>query len=220
MRNPISDKIIRTCIICGESFHPKSTRQKCCNKPITYSCIVCGKDIPGICTTATRNATCSKECAVVYSNEQKNKRNALLTRKCKFCGREFTPTTAQNEYCQGPHYKECAVCRKQFEVDVRKGEPAQTCSNECRYKLQLEHRDIEQEKINQKQALLEKYGVENAMLIPGAKEKLIETNRKRYGADWYTQTDEYAERIRETSQQRYGVDHFLQSQDIINRRKC
>lgn len=89
-----------------------------------------------------------------------------------------------------------------------------------------------------KEALKNKYGVENASQIAGNSEKVKytkltrygdenynnpdkskQTNLQRYGHISYTGTDEYNEKLKNTCQARYGVDHFTQSDEFKNQRK-
>ena len=60
--------VIKTCILCGKKFNPRSTRQKCCNSPITVPCVICGKPVQQICTTKPQNKTCSRECTIELGN--------------------------------------------------------------------------------------------------------------------------------------------------------
>lgn len=47
---------------------------------------------------------------------------------------------------------------------------------------------------------------------------LKKTNNKRYGVDFYQQTDEYQQKKTKTMLERYGVEHALQNKDIYNKR--
>ena len=58
--------------------------------------------------------------------------------------------------------------------------------------------------------LQERYGVSNAVEVPGAKEKAAATIQDRYG-DHFSRTAEVKERKRLTNQDRYGVDHTFQA---------
>jgi len=104
------------------------------------------------------------------------------------------------------------------------------CSLDCSSKS----KELAKIKIGRaKDILLEKYGVDNASKIAGHGdrvkktkfkrhgdenyvnvEKSKETNNKRYGVDFYMQTDEYRASIKQTSQELYGVDHFTQAESV------
>lgn len=58
-----------------------------------------------------------------------------------------------------------------------------------------------------------KYGVCNAMDIPGVKEKIKSTFIEKYGA-YYTQTDEFKEKSKNTCLKRYGVENSSQAKEI------
>jgi len=51
------------------------------------------------------------------------------------------------------------------------------------------------------------------------KEKFNKTCRDRYGADGYTQTEEWAKKKKETVQKRYGVDHNFQIEKCVQARQ-
>lgn len=140
-------------------------------------------------------------------------------RKCKWCGQEFVPKTARDAYCRNTHYQTCVVCGKQFEVDVRAHPETKTCSKECRYKLATKNHDYVAGVEHQREALQQKYGVDNIMKLPDAVAKRKQANREKYGTDWYTQTDEYRERIKETCQEKYGTDHHLSAESVKEKRK-
>lgn len=92
---------------------------------------------------------------------------------------------------------------------------------------------------NIRKACLEKYGVINGGGAPEILEKIKETNRKKFGSDWYLQTDDYKRKTKETLEQygvtnvfqlkevkdkikqtnleRYGVEHNMQNKEIRNK---
>ncbi len=219
MPQTISPDLIRICRLCGSEFHPKARKQYCCNEMRPRTCECCGKEFLSLCSTANTVATCSKECQVVLIKKKREASAASAVKICKWCGKEFHPTSVRQVYCNETHYQTCVVCRKQFEIDPRKADSVKTCSKECRYKLMNESTDREAAIATQKAHFLEKYGVENAMQIPGVVDKIKQTNVEKYGAEWYTQTDEYKQRAAETDMQKYGVAHHLQSQEVIDKRK-
>lgn len=61
-----------------------------------------------------------------------------------------------------------------------------------------------------KQALLEKYGVENNFQLPHVIEKIKKTNMEKYGKVSFTQTEEYRKKSKKTQNEKYGVDHHNQ----------
>lgn len=210
--------VTRICKICGSEFNPKSSRQQCCNKPIQVPCVICGKLMEQICT-AKQKKTCSKECNNIYIKQCQIESGNKLTKICKWCGKEFHPKYIRENYCSGSHYQVCEVCGKQFEIDLNRYADRKTCSEECRYILANRDKDIEAMKTNLQATLLEKYGVTNAMHIPGSKEKIKQTNLTKYGKEYYTQTEEYHEQVKQTDLAKYGVEHHLASQQIRDKRK-
>lgn len=215
----ISDDVIRVCKLCGNTFHPRTNRQMCCMETKIKICPVCGKSFDYICTTSLSHNTCSKECSQKYAVIRRKQEASKETRICKYCGKIFTPRSKRDVYCYDIHYKQCKVCGRMFEIDVRKDKTVQTCSDECRYKLMIQSTDYDKSQATLRKTIHDKYGVENAANIPGVREKAQQTCQERYGKSWYTQTDEYKERVKETSRDKYGVDHFLQSAQVIEKRK-
>lgn len=93
-----------------------------------------------------------------------------------------------------------------------------------------------------KDSCKETYGVENVNLLPEIREKIKETNLKKYGVeyslqdedirnkgretckekygkDWYTQTKEYSDRVKKTNLERYGTEWYMQSDDFEQKTK-
>lgn len=212
--------VIKICQVCGSEFHPTSSRQVNCNRPIKVPCIICGTLMDRLCSKVPQKETCSDECNIELIKRRQVESGSKLTKKCKCCGKEFHPKYIREEYCEGPHYTACELCGKQFEYDPRR--EIRTCSEECRYLLAQQHTDREAILQHQKENLQIKYGdnITNPMHIPGVVDKIRETNRKKYGVEWYTQTQSYKDTLRETSLARYGVEHPLSSQEIISKRSA
>lgn len=219
MSQSISSDIVRICKVCGEAFHPTARKQFCCNEVKAFKCVVCGQEFMKKCTTASEKVTCSKKCTIALGNMKREEDSSKLLKKCKWCGEIFTPKSRRSVYCSSTHYQTCKVCGKQFIIHPEVDDTVKTCSKECRYTLQLMHRNIDSEKLKQRQAMLEKYGVENAMQIAGTIDKIKATNLKKYGSEWYSQTDAYKEQMKNTSIEKYGVDHHLKSTDVIAKRE-
>lgn len=70
-----------------------------------------------------------------------------------------------------------------------------------------------------KQTNLKKYGYEIASKSDIVKEKVKQTNLERYGIENYTQTEEYNIRNKKISLEKYGTEHYLQSEIVKNKRK-
>ena len=211
--------VIRTCILCGEQFNPKSTRQKCCNKPIRVPCVICGKPMEQICTTKSQPKTCSKECTIKLGDIGRENAAHKLLRTCKYCGKEFIPQSSRDEYCNGPHYATCEVCGKQFLVTGRYNHINKTCSDACSYISAKRNTDMPTMVQHLKETLLEKYGVENSSQIPGVLDKAKQTSLERYGVEYYTQTQEYKDRVKDTDLKKYGSEHHLSSPEVIEKRR-
>lgn len=219
MSQKISPNIIRTCKICGQQFHPTARKQSCCNQIKLQTCEICGKQFEIICNTSDTRTTCSKECTAELIKLRKQAYASTEQRICKWCGKSFTPKSGRDVYCYDTHYRACEICGKQFVIDVRRNPYVRTCSKECHYRLIATNVDKEGAAARLKDTMLERYGVDNAMKLQSSKDKMIATNVSRYGAEWYSQTDEYKAAVKDSSNRKYGCDHHLSSQTVIDKRK-
>ena len=219
-KNGVSNSLgPRKCKGCGEMFMPRNSRQTYCKQPKIKKCPVCGKEMHYICESGAKQ-TCNIHCQAQYIKEKRNASAQLTTKKCKWCGKEFHPKEIREVYCEGPHYKKCVICGKDFEIDVRGYQDTNTCSKECLGKYIAQQNDYEQISRSLRRNLQLKYGegVTNPMQIPGVMDKIKQTNLDRYGVEWYTQTDEYHDRVKETDLKKYGVEHHLQAKEVIEKR--
>jgi hypothetical protein len=53
-------------------------------------------------------------------------------------------------------------------------------------------------------AMMKNHGTTNPMDVPGALNKIKENNRKKYGVDFYTETEDFKERVKKTFVEKYG----------------
>ena len=86
------------------------------------------------------------------------------------------------------------------------------CSVKC-----MSNSIIEKNKI--KETNLKKYGVECVSQVDEFKEKTKQTNLKKYGVNSYTQTKEYDKKAKETNLKKYGVEHHLKLKSQVNKQK-
>ena len=75
-------------------------------------------------------------------------------------------------------------------------------------------------KEKRKATFLEKYGVENPMLIQETKEKIKATCLEKYGFENTFQSDEVKEKIKATNIEKYGVENPSQSEEIKEKMKA
>lgn len=207
----------RACKQCSEMFVPKTAKQVYCNRIKVKECANCKKEFTYQCCEFIPE-TCSTSCQAAVTKIRRRNSIAFEERICKFCGTPFKPTEVRQVYCNNSHFKNCVICGKQFEIDVTVDYTVQTCSPECKAKLASQHHDYKKGSQIQKKSLLERYGVENAALIPGAQDKAKQTGLEKYGSEWYSQTQEFKERVKNTCLEKYEVDHHLKSKDVIDKR--
>lgn len=99
-------------------------------------------------------------------------------------------------YVEQPLFLICRACGKQRKTRLRTLLKDRDCI--CNYCKQRQH-------------LREKYGVENVSQIQSIQEKKIQTNRKKYGVDYYSQTEERRKRIKKILSEK--PESFFQERD-------
>lgn len=209
----------KPCKLCGEIFKPTKSGQFYCGKMRIKKCAMCGKEIEVACGQPYMTTNCcSDKCKHDYTYSQRDKKSLSEVKICKWCGKEFRSKSKRAVYCEGPHYKTCVICGKDFEIDVKADQNVMTCSKECKYKYAAQQHDFVKGAETTRQHLQEKYGVDNSAQIPGVIDKIKSTNLERYGSEWYVHTQEYKDKVKETCLEKYGVEHHLQAQEVINKR--
>ena len=214
-------KYTKICVICGKKFETNRYNKSVCSADHYKQCKVCGKQFE--LKWPYTAVTCSAVCRGMYRRSSGAGANAaekakqtklskygtasnitMLTKICKYCGKEFETTSNRRVYCYDKHYGACPVCGKLVEIhDMSKGPSA--CSKECRQKLI--------EKTN-----IEKYGSSCVFQNAEIKDKIKENNLEKYGVDHYSKTDEYKEKFIQTSKTRYGTEHPLQNAKLQNKK--
>ena len=91
-------------------------------------------------------------------------------------------------------------------VDMKLGY-REFCSRKCMY-------NSNKLKEKRKSTNLEKWGVDNPSKLKEIKEKVIETNRKKFGTEWATQNDSIKEKTKKTNLERWGVDNPMKLPEI------
>lgn len=97
-----------------------------------------------------------------------------------------------NYFHPGPHV--CPVCGNPLDFKCFSKGYDLYCSRKCSWVNRPE---------KTRQTCMEKYG----RPYPVDVEKAKQTNRKRYGADWKSQTTEAKEKVKQTCQERYGREY-------------
>lgn len=69
----------------------------------------------------------------------------LEMKKCKECGKLFTPKSAQSVYCDDIHFRPCPVCGKAVEAKYL-SDPARCCSKECSAVARAQKKEAEKAK--------------------------------------------------------------------------
>lgn len=138
----------------------------------------------------------------------KEKKLNIAPRKCKFCGDEFIPNSASQQYCKKKHERICPVCGNVYIEDNIENlkKPPVACSYKCRA-------------IKTRKTSLQKYGC----VAPGnneqAREKSKSTMIDKYGKPYAMEVKQIRDKARSTLLERYGVDNISKYKDIIDKRK-
>lgn len=72
----------------------------------------------------------------------------------------------------------------------------------------------------QKQAFIDKYGVDNPMKLPGIADKIQETMQDRYGEAFAMRVPEFKQKFIDTCTERYGTSYFVNHADFIEKSSC
>ncbi len=123
------------CVNCGQSFHPASSRQRYCKQPIHKFCPVCREDFTYPCSDRIPDTCGKKNCIDTFAKQKAQEAFQKETRICAWCGKEFHPINNKQRYCDGPHFTKCAICGREFEIDLGQTAIRATCSDECKYKF-------------------------------------------------------------------------------------
>lgn len=103
----------------------------------------------------------------------------------------------------------CGIGDVKFRGDKKRGIFLNGCCQEC----QLKYRNI-----HSQQTSLERYGTKHPRKNKEKNNEINnlqkQTNIKKYGVEYYTQSGEYKERYKNTCLTKYGVDHVFKSEEI------
>ncbi len=131
--------------------------------------------------------------------------------------------------------RECLYCKQEF--TVRNSNKKVICSEDCRKKWAALPENIESRIKSSKEAIIEKYGVDNVFELEEIKKlskeskkekygdenynngkKAVDTKRKLYGEDYYTNMLE-AQKVK-TFIRKYGVDHPLKLDEFKDKQRA
>ena len=130
---------------------------------------------------------------------------------CEICGKQFRSNLKTAKYCKDTHIRKCVVCGKAFEVDISNAQ--QTCSRRCTnlHKYGTEWpTQSESQKLKLVSSLQSKYGICNVSQLPDHLSKSENTCLEKYGETNYAKTEECKQRIRDTNMKKFGTYCNLQ----------
>lgn len=108
--------------------------------------------------------------------------------------------------------RNCLFCNNEFEV--RKKEIKQLCSDDCRKGWGSLPENIESRIKASKDAVKEKFGVDNVFQLDSIKEKSKETKLEKYGDEFYCNREQQTKTLYE----KYGVNYFNElNNKLINK---
>lgn len=130
-----------------------------------------------------------------------------MIKKCAYCGKEFETKSGIAKFCKRPHFSDCEICGKSFMIKLGSNPIPKTCSQECRA-IQIQR------------TVLERYGINCALNLPGVHEKGIKAQQIKYQVANVFQCESVREKARRTIQEKYGVDNVSQNPDIMSKIKA
>lgn len=176
------------CVNCGQEFHPQSSRQRYCKKPIHKICPICGKDFTYPCSNFVPGTCGEKKCVDAYAIQRSQDSPNRENRICAWpgCNTEFHPINNTQKYCSRKHYRNCEICGKKFEVDLSKNfvDIPKTCSLECNLELRFQNGNPFQNPESRekaKQTMIQKYGVDHPMKSPEILGRFWDSYKERTG---------------------------------------
>lgn len=187
-----SRKKMRTCVICGNSFHKAS---KTCSQE---------------CEFTLRNKTYAetaddRECEYCHqlfkpANASQKYCDNVHYRPCLLCGSEFSfeDPLSRRKYCSS----ECASVM----INSDEANSKRDATNLENYGTTVPQR-TEKWKQQQRDANIEKYGVIHALQLDEFKDKVKANNQEKYGVEWTLQVPEIRSAIAKTNMERYGSEN-------------
>ncbi len=130
----------------------------------------------------------TKEFCLFCKKENPKKHMKTCSRKC---ADELKKINSREE-------RSCLYCKHKF--SIRKKDSKQICSEECRKKWASLPENIESRIVASKEAVKEKFGVENVFQLENVKDKLKNTKLEKYGDENYNNP----EKMLETKDEKYG----------------
>lgn len=185
----------KICDFCGEEFETNRSKARFCKRDHFGECVICGKKFP-VPQPKQPSKFCSDECRRARPRKQ-------VECVCQMdgCGKTFMSDRKTSKFCPGPHYRNCVVCGKEFELSMfNRNNPASTCSRKCAQATV----DQEQQQQNYLKTMREKYGVDNISQLEEIKDKKRQTCMDHYGVDNPSRAPEVQKKRDETFMERFG----------------
>jgi very-short-patch-repair endonuclease len=116
-------------------------------------------------------------------------------------------------------FKKCIICGKELSYKNSKKKNSKFCSNDCKLSKDGNPFTWLTTKNKIKETNLKKYGTEYASQSQEIKDKIKQTCLEKFGVNYLAQSSEIRQRINETCQQRYGSNSPLADEKIKNKAK-
>lgn len=146
-------------------------------------------------------------------------------RLCDYCKVSYIPKHYKQRFCKNEHFSSCIICNTKF-IQKNLVHPKKTCSNKCntllREKTNLERFGVtnpfqsEEKKEKIRQTNLKKYGTTHRLKNKDEVKKQKKNNLLKYGAETPFQSDKVKEKIRQTNISKYGVPYYSQTEEYKN----
>lgn len=146
-------------------------------------------------------------------------------RLCDYCKVSYIPKHYNQRFCKNEHFSSCVICNTKF-IQKNLVHPKKTCSNKCnhllREKTNLERFGVsnpfksEEKKEKIRQTNIKKYGTTHRLKNKDEVKKQKKNNLLKYGTETPFQSDEVKEKIRQTNISKYGVPYYSQTEEYKN----
>lgn len=203
------DKDKKICEWCEEEFIPKRKDSRYCQRDHFKNCENCGQ--PYLIKSMKRpGKSCSKKCSDSLTTQ-----NRGIELVCEECHQPFIGGKKTDRFCQRTHYRNCVICRKNFEL-YSVHHPSSTCSPRCAATLI----DFTERNAKSTATTRERYGVDNVSQAQEIKDKKRETTMKHYGVNNPSLSPQIQAIRESTFLEKYGVTNPTLNSDIKNKQKA
>lgn len=193
---------MKSCVLCGKKFIPKTSAQRVCYDNHYRYCKFCGKEFK-VMRPSDSQQCCSKSCT-------------SKLRKSTMIDRFGVPYSFQSpELVEKRNQTNIARYGTPYPSKLQEFKDKSRNTNMERYGVPNKSMlpEVKEQVMN---TCMERYGVKFSSQIPGRNEKMRKTNLSKYGVEYPLQSEEIREKTSKTMEERYGVPWYCMSDDYID----